>query len=118
MRDILVTGFFLVVIVYAIPRPWAGILIWSWLGYMNPHRLAYGFAFTFPFAAITTGVILFGLVVSQERKRIPWTREFILLLLFIAWFTFTTFMALNPADAWRGWDRSFKVELMIIVTMV
>ncbi len=116
MRDLVVSGMFLVMIVYAVPRPWAGILVWSWLGYMNPHRLAYGFAFTFPFAAITAGVILLGMLLSSEPKKLPLTRETLTLMLFMAWFTFTTFFALNPESAWHGWDRSFKIELMILVT--
>ncbi len=118
MRDLIVTGMFLVMIVYAVPRPWAGILVWSWLGYMNPHRLAYGFAYGFPFAAITAGVILFGMVLSSEPKRLPLTRETLMLLLFMAWFTFTTFFALNPEGAWNDWNRSIKIEFMILVTMI
>jgi probable O-glycosylation ligase (exosortase A-associated) len=109
---------FLAMIIYAIPRPWAGILVWSWLGYMNPHRLAYGFVYTFPFAAITVGVILLGMIFTSEPKRLPLTRETLTLMLFMAWFTFTTFFALNPEGAWPGWNRSFKIELMILVTMM
>lgn len=118
MRDIVVTAIFAVAIAYALRRPWAGVLVWSWLGYMNPHRLAYGFAYTFPFAAVTAAVILVAMIFSNEPKRLPWTRETVLLGLFVLWFTFTTFLALNQKRAWSGWDRSLKIELMIFVTMM
>jgi putative inorganic carbon (hco3(-)) transporter len=118
VRDLLLTGVFLAAIIYALPRPWVGVLVWSWLGYMNPHRLAYGFAFSFPFAAVTFAVIVFAMIISPESKRLPLTREVVLLIVFVAWFTFTTILALNPSDAWIAWDRSFKIELMILVTLM
>jgi hypothetical protein len=33
-------------------RPHVGILLWTWIGLMSPHRLTYGWAFSFPFAQI------------------------------------------------------------------
>ena len=39
MRDLLVTGIVFGVLPFVFKRPWIGILLWSWLGYMNPHRL-------------------------------------------------------------------------------
>ena len=43
MRDIFVT----LVVFGSLPlilwRPFYGIIMWTWLGYMNPHRMAWGF---------------------------------------------------------------------------
>ena len=50
MRDLFVTLAVLGLIPLILRRPWLGILAWSWLGYMNPHRLCWGFATTMPFA--------------------------------------------------------------------
>src|SRR5260370_583924 len=124
MRDLLLAGMFIPLILYALPRPWVGILIWSWLSYMNPHRLCYGFAYDFPFSAVTAAVVMIGLVITAAPKHIPWTREVVLLLVFVVWFTFTTLVSLNPngyslsymqglapdmaKGAWEGWNRSFK----------
>jgi probable O-glycosylation ligase (exosortase A-associated) len=134
VRDFLLAGMFIPMILYALPRPWVGVLIWSWLSYMNPHRLCYGFAHDFPFSAITAAVVMIGLVITAAPKHIPWTREVVLLLVFVVWFTFTTVVSLNPngyslshmqglavdmaKGAWEGWNRSIKIELMTFVTLM
>jgi len=38
MRDILVTAIVFGTLPFILKRPWVGILLWCWLGYMNPHR--------------------------------------------------------------------------------
>jgi hypothetical protein len=52
MRDLLVTAIVFGVLPFIFKRPWIGIMLWCWLGYMNPHRLAYGFAYNFPFVMV------------------------------------------------------------------
>lgn len=118
MRDILFTIIFTIVISQVFRRPWIGILIWSWLSYMNPHRLTYGFAYLFPWVAITAGVTIACWVASGERKWFPWTRETILEIVFTVWFTVTTIFALNAQVAWDYWDRAFKVQIMILMTLL
>ena len=71
MRDIA-----LVIIVFgSLPlilfRPWIGILMFSWVGYMNPHRMAYGFAFDMQFAAVLAVATLVGLLFDRGEKSIP-----------------------------------------------
>jgi len=118
VRDILFTIIFTIVISQVFRRPWIGILIWSWLSYMNPHRLTYGFAYLFPWVAITAGVTIACWVASGERKWFPWTRETILEIVFTVWFTVTTIFALNAQVAWDYWDRAFKVQIMILMTLL
>ena len=75
MRDIFVT----LVVFGSLPlilwRPFYGIIMWTWLGYMNPHRMAWGFSTTMPFAMMVAVTTLVALLVSRESKKIPWTRE-------------------------------------------
>ena len=52
MRDIIVTLAVFGTLPFIFWRPWIGILVWCWLGYMNPHRLAWGFSTSMPFALI------------------------------------------------------------------
>ncbi|HCX34147.1 MAG TPA: putative O-glycosylation ligase, exosortase A system-associated, partial [Rhodocyclaceae bacterium] len=52
MRDIAVTLAVFGSLPFILRRPWIGILVWTWLGFMNPHRLAWGFSTTLPFAMI------------------------------------------------------------------
>ena len=118
MRDIALTLIFFGFLSFVFTRPYVGIYIWTWLGLMNPHRLTYGFAFSFPFAQITAIVILISMVASKEPKRIPWTRETVLLLIFTLWMLFTTFFSFFPEPAWEQWGKVWKIMLMIYITMM
>ncbi len=118
MRDVFVTFVVLGSIPFILARPYVGVLMWAWLGFMNPHRLAWGFAVNLPFAQVIAITTLFAMLFSQERKRIPWTRETFVLLLFIVWMLITTFFAFNQIGAWQQWDKVWKIQLMVFVTLI
>ena len=118
MRDIALTIIFFGILPYVFSRPYVGIYLWTWFGFMNPHRLTYGFAFDFPFAQIIALVTLVSLFQLKEPKKIPWTRETVLLLMFVLWMLFTTFFAFYPDLAWEQWGKVWKIMLMLYVTMV
>lgn len=116
MRDLFVTGLIFSLLPFVFKRPWLGILLWSWLGYMNPHRLAWGFAYEFPFAMVVGLVTIVSFMASKEKKDMPWTRETMVLLIFVCWMLFTTFFAFYPDLAWQQWDKVWKIQLMIFLT--
>lgn len=118
MRDIALTVVFFGLLTFVFSRPYVGIYIWCWLGFMNPHRLTWGFAYDFPFAQIVAIVILFSMLRLKVPIRVPWTRETVLLLIFIIWMLFTTFFAFNPDGAWQQWDKVWKIQLMLYVTLM
>ena len=118
MRDLFVTLVVFGSLPYILSKPYVGIYMWSWLGYMNPHRLAWGFAYTFPFSLLVGLVTLVALVFSREPKKIPWTRESIVLLLLILWMLVTTVFALHPELAWLQMEKVAKIQLMIFLTMI
>lgn len=118
MRDLFVAFWVFASLPFILYRPYIGVLVWSWLGYMNPHRLAYGFAVTYPFAQIVAVTTLIGLLFYKGPKNIPWTRETKVLLLLVIWMLFTTFFALKPEAAWFKWDKVWKVELFTFVTLI
>ncbi len=118
MRDIIVTMIVFASLPAILWRPWIGIIMWTWLGFMNPHRLAWGFSTTMPFAMIVALTTLVALLFSREPKRIPWTRETVVLALFILWMTFTTFFAMYPVLAWPQLEKVLKIQLMIFVAMI
>lgn len=118
MRDILV---FLIVfgsLPVILMKPWVGILVWSWLGFMNPHRLAWGFATTFPFAQAVAIVTILGTVFSRDIRRFALTRETVVLALFVLWMFVTTNFALVPEGAWPQWDKVSKIMLVVFMTMM
>ncbi len=118
MRDILVTLIVFGTLPFILKRPHIGILLWGWLGYMNPHKLSWGFAHDFPFAQITAIFILIGLFLSKESKKIPWTIELRALALFILWMFTTTVFAGDQKWAWIQWDKVWKIQLMTFVTII
>lgn len=101
----------------AVWRPWVGILLWSWLGYMNPHRLTWSFAFDFPFAQLTAIATLIGILFYRDRKGLPVNTTTVVWLLFIAWMSFTTLFALNEVEASPEWTRMAKIQLFSFLTI-
>ena len=118
MRDILVTAIIFGALPFVFRRPWIGILLWSWVGYMNPHRLTWGFAYDFPFAMVVGLVTIVAFFFSREKKEMLWTRETVLLLVFIGWMLFTTFFAFYPESAWAQWNKVWKIQLMVFLTVL
>jgi probable O-glycosylation ligase (exosortase A-associated) len=118
MRDIAVTLAVFGSLPFILWRPWIGVLVFAWLGFMNPHRMAWGFSTTMPFAMIVALTTLFGMLISREPKKIPWTRESVILLCFILWMVVTTFFAFVPALAWLQLEKVVKIQIMIFVGMI
>lgn len=118
MRDLLVTLIVFSSVPFVLVRPWLGILLWSWIGYMNPHRLSWGFAYDFPFAQVAAAATLIGLVFTRERRALPMNRTTVTWLLFLGWMTITTVWATNTTQAWMDWENVMKVQLFALLTIV
>jgi probable O-glycosylation ligase (exosortase A-associated) len=118
MRDLFVAAVVFGSLPFILKRPWLGILMWSWLGYMNPHRLAWGFVTTMPVALMVALATFAGMLASREKKEIPWTRETVLLLIFTGWMFVSTLLAQYPGMAWPQWDKVWRIILMTYVTMM
>lgn len=118
MRDIVVASIFVPMAVMAFSRPWVGILLWTWVSFMNPHRLCYGFMASMPVALIGGSIALLSFLLFQRPKRMIWRLETVLLLLFMLWVTLTTVFSLNSADAWTYWEQVMKIDLMVVLTVI
>lgn len=118
MRDLLVTAVIIGSLPLVLMRPWIGILMWSWIAYMNPHRLTWGFAYEMPFAAIVAGATFIALVVSREKNEpMPWSGTVALWIAFVLWLNFTSLFALNTEEVWMEWERCMKIQLFAILTV-
>lgn len=117
MRDYLVTAIVFGLLPFILRKPHVGILAWSWLSYMNPHRLTWGFAYSFPFAQIVAITTLISILFSKEPKRIPMTGLTVLWILFLIWVTITTLFAL--ADyAPTQYEKVMKIQLVTFLTIM
>ncbi|MCF7970316.1 MAG: putative O-glycosylation ligase, exosortase A system-associated [Methylococcaceae bacterium] len=118
MRDIAVTMLVFLGLFYTLKKPYIGILLWSWLGYMNPHRLCYGFAYSMPFSQLTAIITVVAILFSKESKKIPKDALVYLLLLFIMWMGLTTFFAFEPEEAETQYIKIIKIQLPIFLTII
>lgn len=116
MRDLVLTVFIVGLLPYCFARPWIGVLSWYWIGLMSPHKLTWGFARDMPFAMAVAIATLAGLVVTRDRRAIPWNTSLVLLLLLFGWFTMTSFFAWMPDNAWDQWTRVMKIILMTFIS--
>ncbi len=118
MRDIIIAMIVFGLLPWVLMRPPIGILLWSWLGYMNPHRLSWSFAYDFPFAQIVTLTTFVGLIFWKERWRPPAMSTTWIWLMFLIWMTMTTFFALDTEVAWVGWDKTMKIQIIAVLTIM
>jgi putative inorganic carbon (HCO3(-)) transporter len=117
MRDLIVFGIVFSFLPLAFVHTPIGILLWNWIGFMNPHRLGWGYAYHFQFAVLIGGVTLISFVFSKYRRAIPMPPPIVLLLLFILWMNVTTIFSLVPDDAWNQWEKIMKIQLFMFITL-
>jgi probable O-glycosylation ligase (exosortase A-associated) len=118
LRSLFLLAFVFASLPFIFRNPYLGALMWSWLGFMNPHKLTFGFTQFFPFAAIVAAVTILGLLASKEPKRMPWCAVVVLWLLFWLWTSLSYLQAENPQYAWEEFSRFGKINFMLIVTML
>jgi putative inorganic carbon (hco3(-)) transporter len=118
MRDLFVASVVFGLLPFVLKRPFWGILLAAWLGYMNPHLLCYGFAKTMPFVMLTVLATLVGMLLSKEVKRMVWSREVVVLLIFIAWMGVTTTQALYPDLAQPQFIKVIKIQVIVFMTLL
>jgi probable O-glycosylation ligase (exosortase A-associated) len=119
IRDLALTTFILGLLPVVLFRPHWGILLWTWVGLMNPHKMTWGFAYNFPFAMIIAIVTVAGVLISKEPKKLPLTPPVVVLLLLVFWMTITTvFFSLFPDSAWPKWEKVIKIQFFIFLTLI
>lgn len=115
MRDILVTAIITVGLIMALRRPYIAALLWVWIGLMNPHRLGWGFAYSFPFAMIAAIVLIISMAINPEKIRWPTGATVFLLILLVAWMGVTTLGAIIYDGSMIKYVATLKVLLMTLV---
>jgi putative inorganic carbon (hco3(-)) transporter len=117
MRDAIMFVIVFGALPFVFKRPVLGVLLYTWVSLMNPHRLAYGAAYDFPFAMVIVIVTLVALLASREPKKLPPSPLLFVLVLFMGWMTLTSIGAFSAERAWGEWNRVFKTLFMVFVTI-
>jgi probable O-glycosylation ligase (exosortase A-associated) len=118
MRDLILACIVFGALPIIVKRPFWGILMLAWLGYMNPHRLTWGFMFNMPVVQIVAAATLIGMLVAKEPKRLVWSREIVVLLIFVGWMGITTATAFFPALAIPQYEKVIKIQILTFMTLL
>ncbi|MFN3231944.1 MAG: putative O-glycosylation ligase, exosortase A system-associated [Alphaproteobacteria bacterium] len=97
--------------------PYLGVLAWTWISFMNPHRLAFGSVGSFPVAEVVAISTLVAWAISREPKELPLRPMVIMMIVYFGFTTLTTAFAVNQSLAWDKWEIFAKVILFTLVAI-
>ena len=102
----------------ALRRPWIGVMLWTWVSIMNPHRYTYGFAYEAPVAAIAAISTFVGLLATRDQRVSPLkSGAVVALLIFMACMTLSWLVGLDVGGDYQQWNKVMKIDMMVIVGM-
>ncbi len=117
MRDVILLGIVVAALPFACRHTWIGVLLWTWISIMNPHKLAWGFAMSMPFAAMAAGATVVSLFITKDKVRLPGHPAIVALILLTLWMVVTTVFAIHPDESWIDLKRTFKIQAMTLVAV-
>jgi putative inorganic carbon (HCO3(-)) transporter len=125
IRDIVVIALTIISLPICLARPFFGILVWTVIALLNPHRFAWAIAHNqLPVAMLVGAVTLAGFLLFFPGLKGVFTREACLLIVLWIWFTITSLHNTNmpifapfEADTWFRWRFVSKIFLMTLVTV-
>jgi putative inorganic carbon (HCO3(-)) transporter len=117
IRDIVLFLVVAIGIPFILRNPAVGIGYWVWFSLMNPHREAWGFAYSFPFAFVVLVATVIGLFLNKEPRRLKGGAAALVLLAFVMWMCFTTLFALEPAGAIKMLERVVKIQFVTFLAL-
>lgn len=101
---------------FIVMNPAIGILMWTWISVMNPHRLTYGFMYNFPVGNLIAGATIIGWLIAKENKKLPMHPIVVLLICYALWTNVTTIFAVY-VTAVDKWQEYMKILLFAFLTM-
>lgn len=117
MRDVILVLLFSGAAIMTLRQPYYGVLLWTWISIMNPHRMTWGFAYNLPFAATAAALTLFAMTYGKPRPRFPITAPTVLLITFIIWTGITTLFAIHVEPSFDLFTRAFKTFFMTLIAL-
>ena len=117
MRDLILIALVVAGSIAALRKPWIGIMVWTWLSIMNPHRYTYGIAYSAPLAAIIAACTMLGFFMTRERESPFKGGAVTAFSLFIFWFTLSWLFGLDPVTDYDQWKKVIKVDGMMLVAL-
>jgi len=116
MRDILTVSLVALCAAAALFHPWIGVMGWTVISLMNPHRYAY-LASEFHVAAAVAIATLIGLILTRDRVRFIAAPPVFALIAFMIWMCITLPFSILFDPSWDLWERVMKIDAMILVAV-
>jgi probable O-glycosylation ligase (exosortase A-associated) len=103
---------------YIFKRPAFGMVMWIWISVMNPHSQGWGFARSFPFAAIIAVTMVLSMLSSKERFRLPVTPITVTFILFTIWMCITAYLGIHPDQNTTQLIKVLKIFSLTLVVLM
>jgi putative inorganic carbon (HCO3(-)) transporter len=117
MRSIAFFVEMLVLLPIATIRPFAGVLLWSWVSFMSPHKLLWGPASSLPWAMAIIVVTLIGCLSAREPKSFSLNPVTGCVALFMICITMTSLTAMAPpSEVYQKWNIIIKSMSVLLLT--
>ncbi|MCW8886634.1 MAG: putative O-glycosylation ligase, exosortase A system-associated [Motiliproteus sp.] len=121
MRDLLILSIFAFFVIRSLKQPHIALLLMCWIGYMNPHRMSWGFMYDFPLyyvSALITLALTFFALQKKSAEAPPINSVVIVLIIFIFWLFITTLDAFFFDDAKNSFIKFLKIQVGIFLTLM
>lgn len=117
MRDLIVFGVVMVTLPMAFRRPYIGLLLFSWLAYMRPQDLCWGFARDMRFSFYVGATMLVGWWVNEAEARPFWRRDVRTVCMLLLAVTIT--ISLSMAQKWLNdkYVTTYYIEFLKIIVV-
>lgn len=119
MRDVVILVGLLALIPMILKRPYIGVLAWTWIALLNPHREAFGFSTSLRPNLLIVLVTLVAFVISSEKKSWPGGKLAFSFAAFIGWTTLTMILAPDREASFAFYsDFVIKMAMHMVVLMI
>jgi putative inorganic carbon (hco3(-)) transporter len=120
MRDFLIIAIVLAAIPVGLINPYYGVLVYSWISYMYPHKLAWDYAQTFRVAYLSALTLIVGFLVHRPGDAaVIRMRENVSLILVLAAYVLSSLFSIYPNRAWpRCQDLLKMISIALIISIM
>ncbi|MDO9598606.1 MAG: putative O-glycosylation ligase, exosortase A system-associated [Azoarcus sp.] len=118
MRDLILAMIIIPGGLIALRHPFVGAMLWTWISIMNPHRMAWGFAYDAKFGMFVALCTLIGVLMTKEKRNPLIGTPMIWMVILVVWMCITTVFAYSTAESVSQLEKVLKIDLMVLVTLM
>ena len=117
MRDLIVLAIIFASMPVILFRPYFGLLVYSWLAYMRPQDMTWGFSRVLPLSQWVAIAMVAGIVVTLGRERLITLKiQTVMLILLGIWISITAMTAVIPEMASEVYGHYWKGIAIALLT--